>query len=127
MLYNLLAVCVAADCCGLPAEAVTQAIAGFSPNNGRLQRYEIDGKDILLNLAKNPTGLNQNLRIIEADPRACAVAIFINDKEADGHDVSWLWDVDLQELAAKPNLTAFAGGLRRNDMQVRLKYAGLDA
>ena len=127
MAYNLLAVCAAASCCGASPEAISSAIWAFTPENGRLQHYEIDGCHVLLNLAKNPTGFNQNLRIIEDEPGQKAVAFFINDKEADGHDVSWLWDVDFQELASTPDLLAFAGGIRRNDMQVRLKYAGIDA
>ena len=32
-----------------------------------------------------------------------------------------------EELAAERDLLVFAGGIRRNDLQVRLKYAGLDA
>lgn len=125
--YNLLAVCTAAQACGIPLETVRQAAQAFSPENGRLQAYDIDGHRILLNLAKNPTGFNQNLRIVMQDPGPKAVAFFINDREADGHDVSWLWDVDFQELADAEDIVVFAGGLRRNDMQVRLKYAGIDA
>ena len=125
MAYNLLALHTAAAYCGVPAEAVGRATQAFHPENGRLQEYEVDGHRILLNLAKNPTGFNQNLRIIMADPGPKAVAFFINDREADGHDVSWLWDVDFQELAQATDLIAFAGGLRGNDMQVRLKYAGV--
>lgn len=127
LLYNTLAVYAAADCCGVPLSHVDKAVQSFSPHNGRLQRYEIAGKRILLNLAKNPTGFNQNLRIVTAEPGPKAVAFFINDKEADGHDVSWLWDVDFQELANSEDLVVYAGGIRRNDMQVRLKYAGIDA
>lgn len=125
--YNVLATCVAADCCGVPPEPLCRAIGSFSPDNGRLQHYRLDGGEVLLNLAKNPMGFNQNLRIVEGEPGSKAVAFFINDKEADGHDVSWLWDVDFQELAGADGLRAYAGGIRRNDMQVRLKYAGIHA
>lgn len=127
MAYNLLATCAAADCCNIPFECVEHAIWAFAPENGRLQAYRIRGHDALLNLAKNPVGLNQNLRIVTSTPGPAAVAFFINDKEADGHDVSWLWDVDFEELAAVDDLAVFAGGIRRNDLQVRLKYAGIDA
>ena len=127
MAYNVLAVCAAAACAGTPMARVNEALCTFDPHNGRLQHYEIDGRSILLNLAKNPTGFNQNLRIIMEEPGRKAVAFFINDKEADGHDVSWLWDIDFQELAQSDNLVAFAGGIRAHDMQVRLKYAGIDA
>ena len=51
----------------------------------------------------------------------------MNDKEGDGRDVSWLWDIDFEELAGQSGLRVFAGGIRKNDVQVRLKYAGLDA
>ena len=127
MAYNVLAVCAAATCAGTSMSRVNEALSAFNPHNGRLQRYEIDGRRILLNLAKNPTGFNQNLRIIMEEPGPKAVAFFINDKEADGHDVSWLWDIDFQELAEADDLVAYAGGIRAHDMQVRLKYAGIDA
>ena len=127
MLYNVLAVCAVASCCGLSMASVEEAIRSFAPDNGRQQRYDIDGHAVLLNLAKNPIGFNQNLRIVLGEPGPKAVAFFINDKEADGHDVSWLWDVDFQELANVDELAVFAGGLRRHDMQVRLKYVGVKA
>ena len=127
MLYNTLAVYAAADCCGAPLAGINAVIQSFDPQNGRLQRYDIGGRPVLLNLAKNPTGFNQNLRIVLDEPGPKAVAFFINDKEADGHDVSWLWDVDFQELAGADGVIAYAGGIRRNDMQVRLKYAGVTA
>ena len=125
MVYNLLAVGVAADLVGCGNDAIQAAIESFDPKNGRLQRYSVEGRSILLNLAKNPTGFNQNLKIIEKDASPKAVAFFINDKEADGHDISWLWDIDFEELSRQEGCVVFAGGIRGNDMQVRLKYAGI--
>ena len=125
MVYNLLAVGVAADLVGCGNNAIQAAIESFDPKNGRLQRYSVKGRSVLLNLAKNPTGFNQNLKIIEKDASPKAVAFFINDKEADGHDISWLWDIDFEELSRQEGCVVFAGGIRGNDMQVRLKYAGI--
>ena len=127
MLYNALATCTAASCCKLSPSFVDDALAHFDHRNGRLQNYLIAGHQLLLNLAKNPIGFNQNLKTIQDEPGPKAAAFFINDREADGHDVSWLWDVDFQELSDVENLEVFAGGIRRNDLQVRLKYAGIDA
>ena len=127
MVYNLTAAAAAATLLGCPAHAIQQAINSFMPQNGRLERLRIGRHDVLLNLAKNPTGMNQNLRIALNDKRPFALAVFINDKEADGHDVSWLWDVDFEELATRPDICVFAGGIRKNDLQVRLKYAGVNA
>ena len=125
MVYNLLAVAVASRLCGASPQALQRAIDAFDPQNGRLQRFAVQGRHVLLNLAKNPTGFNQNIKIILQDARPKTVAFFINDKEADGHDVSWLWDIDFEELAGQQGIHAFAGGIRANDMQVRLKYAGI--
>jgi CobQ-like glutamine amidotransferase family enzyme len=132
MVYNLLAVAVAAQLLGADAQSIQRAIAAFDPKNGRLQKYEIAGHSTLLNLAKNPTGFNQNLRIIMQDAPAAgqgqfAAAFFINDKDVDGHDISWIWDIDFEELAAATHARVFAGGSRKNDLQVRLKYAGIKA
>ena len=127
MVYNLTAAAVAATLLGCPPSAIQQATGSFMPQNGRLERLRIGRHDVLLNLAKNPTGMNQNLRIALNDKRPFALAVFINDKEADGHDVSWLWDVDFEELATRSDICVFTGGIRRNDLQVRLKYAGVNA
>ena len=99
----------------------------FNPRNGRLQRYRLGGRDVLLNLAKNPTGFNQNLKIVEADRGPKMVAFFINDQVADGRDISWIWDIDFEELAGQPDTVVFAGGSRAHDLAVRLKYAGIEA
>ena len=127
MVYNITALAVAATLLGCTPHAIQQAIDAFTPNNGRLERLTIGKHNVLLNLAKNPTGMNQNIRIALANKQPFALGIFINDKEADGHDISWLWDVDFQELATRTDIRVFAGGIRKNDLQVRLKYAGIPA
>jgi UDP-N-acetylmuramyl tripeptide synthase len=127
MVYNLLAALVTARLAGCPADAFQQALNAFNPQNGRLQRFVVRERQAMLNLAKNPTGFNQNLKLIAQGEDPKAVALFINDKEADGHDISWLWDVDFEELAQLTDTRVFAGGIRKHDLQLRLKYAGIDA
>jgi UDP-N-acetylmuramyl tripeptide synthase len=53
------------------------------------------------------------------------ILVAINDKHADGTDVSWLWDADFERLAG-PVAGAVVSGTRAADMAVRLKYAGVD-
>lgn len=127
MVYNLLAVYAAASTVGCSAEDAQRAMDAFDPKNGRLQEYVVDGRRTLLNLAKNPTGFNQNLRIVAEGEGPRGVAFFINDQVVDGRDISWIWDIDFEELVSQPGLVVFAGGSRRNDLQVRLKYAGVKA
>ncbi|MDK7143568.1 MurT ligase domain-containing protein, partial [Gleimia europaea] len=57
------------------------------------------------------------------DPQA-ALVVGVNGQRADGTDLSWLWDVDFDKLAGA---RVWATGERGADLQVRLRYAGVDA
>lgn len=127
LVYNYLAIFALLSQAGVATDRLQLAIDQFNPGNGRLQSYRLQGRPVLLNLAKNPTGFNQNLKIVEQDQGPKAVAFFINDQIVDGRDISWIWDIDFEELASCPDTVVFAGGSRKNDLQVRLKYAGLSA
>lgn len=127
MVYNLLAAFAAAGEAGVGAEAFQRVLDTYHPENGRLQRFDVEGRKVTLNLAKNPTGFNQNMSLLLADPAPKAVYVIINDNYNDGKDVSWLWDVDFERMAQASPRRVFVGGHRANDMQVRLKYAGLEA
>ena len=127
MVYNVMAAWLAAHCAGVSDEVFQQAIDVFDPQNGRLQSLSIGGRSALLNLAKNPTGFNQNMKLITQAEGKKVVAFFINDNEADGHDISWIWDCDFEELAEQENVIVYAGGIRKNDLQLRLRYAGIEA
>ena len=125
--YNLVAAYALCREVGISTADFQRAQDAFNPRNGRLQRYRLGGRDVLLNLAKNPTGFNQNLKIVEVDRGPKMVAFFINDQVADGRDISWIWDIDFEELAGQSNTVVFAGGSRAHDLAVRLKYAGIEA
>ncbi|MCH3968120.1 MAG: MurT ligase domain-containing protein [Atopobiaceae bacterium] len=127
MVYNLLAALVAAHLMGVAPDAFQRALDGYHPANGRLQRFRVDGREVVLNLAKNPTGFNQNISLLLADDRPKAAFFVVNDHDNDGNDISWIWDVDFERFAAEPDLMVIAGGIRANDVQVRMKYAGITA
>jgi UDP-N-acetylmuramyl tripeptide synthase len=128
MVYNLLAASTIARIAQVGEGNFQHALATFDPKNGRLQHFEVDGREVILNLAKNPTGLNQNLALLLSDTRTKALHVVINDNPNDGRDVSWIWDVDFERLTAHEDvLSVTAGGHRANDLQVRLKYAGISA
>ncbi|MBR5951587.1 MAG: DUF1727 domain-containing protein, partial [Actinomycetaceae bacterium] len=48
------------------------------------------------------------------------------DRFADGTDISWIWDVDFEALVRHDQRfeRVLVGGVRADDMAVRLKYAG---
>ena len=127
MVYNLLAAFVGATLAGTSPEQFQAALADFHPENGRLQHFVVDGREVVLNLAKNPTGFNQNISLMLADERPKAAFFVVNDDYNDGKDISWIWDVDFERLGAEEGLDLQVGGHRANDLQVRMKYAGLAA
>lgn len=138
MVYNLLAAYVASSLTGTTFDQFQTALDGYHPENGRLQHFRVNGREVVLNLAKNPTGFNQNISLMLADDRKKAAFFVINDNYNDGKDISWIWDVDFERLAvgadagegrvvAKGDLSVVAGGHRADDVRVRMKYAGITA
>lgn len=137
MVYNLMAAFAGAHLAGVDAETFQRTVDDYHPENGRLQRFRVDGREVVLNLAKNPTGFNQNISLMLADDRRKAAFFVINDDYNDGKDISWIWDVDFERLAvgaprtggvvAEGDLAVVAGGHRAEDVRVRMKYAGIEA
>ena len=80
-------------------------------------------------LVKNPAGYNQVINLISHDVGNCKLAFLLNDRFADGTDISWIWDVDFEALAAQQSrfTRIFVSGVRADDMALRLKYAGFPA
>jgi lipid II isoglutaminyl synthase (glutamine-hydrolysing) len=122
--YNILAAVSAALRLGASLPRVAEALAAFTPAFGRAERIAVDGHTVQMMLIKNPAGFNEVLRTVLATGRLPVVLIAINDLTADGRDVSWLWDVDVEMLVAHAE-HVIVTGIRAEDMAVRLRYAGL--
>ncbi len=122
---NTLAAFATARVMGVPADHAAAAIALAPAAFGRGERVELEGAAVRLLLAKNPAGMEEALRAA-LDDRPMAIALGLNDGVADGRDVSWIWDVDLEPLAAPggPALVVVSG-TRARDLLLRLKYAGV--
>jgi UDP-N-acetylmuramyl tripeptide synthase len=75
MAYNLLAAFAAASLAGVTGEQFQRTLDGYHPKNGRLQHFEVGGREVVLNLAKNPTGFNQNISLLLADDREKAAVL----------------------------------------------------
>ena len=122
--YNALAAVTAAWHVGAAADAISQGLGATIPAFGRAERIETGGRQVWLLLIKNPIGANQVLRLLAAEEAPLHTLVILQDQAADGHDVSWIWDVDFESLASASITT---GGRRAEDMAVRLKYAGAES
>jgi UDP-N-acetylmuramyl tripeptide synthase len=123
--YNALAAAAAACALGmLPIERIVSGLERFDPAFGRFEELEVDGRPVVLLLVKNPAGANEVIRTLAGDPEPKQLLVALNDRIADGRDVSWIWDVDWEPLAGSAE-RAVATGTRAAEMALRLSYAGL--
>jgi len=125
-IYNILAVYGVLRELNLPTKSINEVLRSYKPQFGRGEVFhsgEKRAQKILLNLAKNPAGFNQNIAAMLQDRSPKDLIIVINDNAQDGRDVSWLWDVDFDRLADETIRSITVSGLRAPDMQLRLKYA----
>jgi len=122
--YNALAAIAMALILKISPDTIQAAFNGYQSVFGRAERLNIQGKDVFIQLIKNPVGASEVLRTISAD-KSSNLLIVINDEYADGRDVSWLWDADFEAVCDWEN-KIITSGKRAEDMALRLKYAGLE-
>ncbi|MDI3316092.1 MAG: MurT ligase domain-containing protein [Bacillota bacterium] len=126
--YNAVAAAAAAWLLGWPAQAISRALSEATPVFGRMERFEADGHPVRLALVKNPAGFDAVLETLAGEGEPGALVLAINDLDADGHDISWLWDVRFEDHLAllARSRPLLASGLRAEDMALRLAIAGAD-
>lgn len=126
-IYNILAAYSAARTAGMELKNFDKVLSDFNPQNGRMEEFEIDGTHIILNLAKNPAGFNQNISAVMEDTKEKDIIIVINDNAQDGTDISWLWDVDFDRFSEDNIHSITVSGIRCQDMRLRMKYVGIQS
>jgi UDP-N-acetylmuramyl tripeptide synthase len=127
-LYNVYNAVAAAALClqlGASLDEVAAGLGAVAPAFGRAETLSLRGRDTSLLLVKNPAGANEVLRTVTLEGSRLDVLGVLNDRIADGRDVSWVWDADWELIA--PHLERMVcSGTRAAELAVRLKYAGVD-
>jgi UDP-N-acetylmuramyl tripeptide synthase len=130
--YNALAALTAALRLGVGLETATEALATAERAFGRVETIGVGATPVSILLIKNPAGANEVLRTLLLEPGTgpdsdggLQLWIALNDRIADGRDVSWIWDADFELLAGRIGRVTCTG-TRAAEMAVRLKYAGVD-
>lgn len=123
--YNVMAAVLASKHFEVNMDLVIESLLKFQPVFGRFEKILVGNKEIYLMLSKNPTGFNELLRTILFNGEKLNLLFVLNDNYADGRDISWIWDVDFENLAGKLNWLALSG-TRAEEMKMRMKYAGVN-
>ena len=106
----------------------SETSAAFSATSaafGRGEQFSVNGHSAQMLLVKNPTGANEVVRALCAEAGPLTIQFILNDRIADGRDVSWIWDTDLEHLVPKLGRVV-CSGTRADEAALRFKYAGVD-
>jgi UDP-N-acetylmuramyl tripeptide synthase len=128
-LYNVYNALAAAALClrlGVPLDDVAAGLAAVAPAFGRAETVALSGRPMSILLIKNPAGANEVLRTLALEGAELDLFGVLNDRTADGRDVSWVWDADW-EIVAPHVRRLTCSGTRAAELALRLKYAGVDA
>ena len=127
-IYNLLAAYSLLKELGLADEEIHQGLGSYTSKNGRMQSIDIsEDATVLLNLAKNPAGLNASLAIGNVIKEDINYLLVLNDNGADGLDISWIWDTDFNILTNQKIRNIICSGKRAKELALRLKYSEIKA
>ena len=123
--YNALGAVATGLRLGVAPERIGAALGEMRAAFGRVETIAVAAKPVSILLIKNPAGANEVLRTLrlEAGEEGLDLWIGLNDRIADGRDVSWIWDADFELLASGVRRVVCAG-TRAAEMALRLKYAG---
>jgi len=124
--YNALAAVASAIELGISLDRIGAALAEVRVAFGRVETIDVEGTPLSILLVKNPAGANEVLRTLRLESAHGGLDLWIalNDRIADGRDVSWIWDADFELLAGGAVRRVTCAGTRAAEMALRLKYAG---
>ena len=123
-IYNVLGSIAIANILKINSQTIITKINNFTAAFGRFQKVRIKDKKIIIFLIKNPAGANEVIRTISIK-KTINLLIILNDKIADGKDISWIWDTNWEMLSTKIK-NIYLGGTRALDLAVRLKYSNIN-
>jgi UDP-N-acetylmuramyl tripeptide synthase len=123
--YNALGAASLCLALGVGLDSLVAGLQDVRAAFGRAEIINIGGTELAILLIKNPAGANEILRTLVLETGPLDVLGVLNDRVADGRDVSWIWDADFEILASRVRRVTCAG-TRAAELAVRLKYAGVD-
>ena len=126
-IYNATAMIAAGYVMGMDDKVIINALNSFECGFGRMEKFTVNNTDVRMILIKNPAGCNQVLNFLSNLTEPALFIVALNDRFADGTDISWIWDVDFEKLNNISDMLTgvWVTGCRADEMAMRMKYTGL--
>lgn len=125
--YNAVGAIAAACQMGLSLESGIKAVAEFHCGFGRMEQFQLGEARAKMTLVKNAAGCDQVIEFLCRMQEDMVLVICLNDKPADGTDISWIWDTDFEALTQLGGhlKKVIVSGSRAADLAQRLEKAGI--
>lgn len=145
-LYNAACAIAAYAAFGGKADDICRSLSTVHSSFGRMEKFDLPAATskeraqqgaaasetagtvpVRMILVKNPAGCSQTIDYLSRIDGDFRLVICLNDRTADGHDISWIWDADYERLSENTHIQSITvSGDRAEDLRVRLKYAGVN-
>lgn len=120
--YNSAGAVAAAVACGVPLKQAADAAQDFDCGFGRMESFPLGKRGARMILIKNAAAADQTLNEVCRAPGEKTLVLAVNDRTADGTDISWLDEADFGMLARRGKIMrAYVCGDRAEAAEKRLK------
>lgn len=120
--YNSVGAVAAAVACGVPLKQAADAAQDFDCGFGRMESFPLGKRGARMILIKNAAAADQTLNEVCRAPGETTLVLAVNDRTADGTDISWLDEADFGVLARRGKIMrAYVCGDRAEAAEKRLK------
>ena len=103
-IYNAAGMAAAVTAAGIELKNAVDAAADFDCGFGRMESFPLGKKGARMILIKNAAAADQTLDYLRSVREPMTLAMAVNDRIADGTDISWLDDADFGKLARMKEL-----------------------
>lgn len=120
--YNSVGAVAAAVACGVSLKQAADAAQDFDCGFGRMESFPLGKRGARMILIKNAAAADQTLNEVCRAPGETTLVLAVNDRTADGTDISWLDEADFGVLARRGKIMrAYVCGDRAEAAEKRLK------
>ncbi len=120
--YNSVGAVAAAVACGVPLKQAADAAQDFDCGFGRMESFPLGKRGARMILIKNAAAADQTLNEVCRAPGEKTLVLAVNDRTADGTDISWLDEADFGMLARRGKIMrVYVCGDRAEAAEKRLK------